>query len=132
MSESPSNLIKSEYDLSNAQEEILYSKLKEQDDLDDSNTEVNKSAMSTSSSSSSIGQPIYKIIQNSTQLSDQLNKDDTTIHILNGFKKLRDQLLKTHTLAREANSISKELGLNLSFSVTLHTPARNLTPNHKV
>jgi hypothetical protein len=59
-------------------------------------------------------------------------KDDTTIHILNGFEKLRDQLLKAHTLAREANSISKELGLNLRFSFTLHTPARNLTSNHKL
>ena len=124
---------RSEFDLIRAQEEILLSKLKEIDESDLMNTDeadlTNKSLMSTSSSSSSLGQPIYDIIQNSTNLN---SNDDHTQQIVNGYKRLRDQLVKTHSLTREANSISKEFGLNLRFTVTLNTPAKNLTPNHKV
>jgi hypothetical protein len=98
----------------------------------DSAMNSNQSAMSTSSSSSSIGQPIYKIIQNSTLLDSRLDADETNIQIMHGFKKLRDQLIVSHSLAREANSICKELGVCLRFSVTFYTPARNLTPMHKV
>ena len=133
------HLARSEYDLSSAQEEILYSKLKELDDSEaglleaDSAMNSNQSAMSTSSSSSSIGQPIYKIIRNSTLLdSGTIDSDEANIQIMHGFKKLRDQLIVSHSLAREANSICKELDVCLRFSVTLYTPARNLTPTHKV
>jgi hypothetical protein len=119
--------------LSSVQEEILYSKLKETDDLDTSGCEENSANMSTSSSSSSIGQPIYNLIQNSKLLNiTQKMETNYNIQVTNGFRKLRDQLLVAHSLAREANSICKELDMNLRFSVTLHTPARNLTPNHKV
>jgi kinesin family protein 13 len=128
----------SEYDLIRAQEEILFSKLKDLDESevtsDDASNENlnNKSLMSTSSSSSSssIGQPVYEIIQNSAILN--ANDEHVQQQILLGYKRLRNQLVKTHSLAREANSIARELNLSLRFTVTLHTPAKNLTPNHKV
>jgi len=132
------HLTRSEYDLSSAQEEILFSKLKQLDDSEaffqeaDSAMNSNQSAMSTSSSSSSIGQPIYKIIQNSTLLDSRIDSDETNTQIMHGFKKLRDQLIVSHSLVREANSICKELSVCLRFSVTLYTPPRNLTPTHKV
>lgn len=49
-----------------------------------------------------------------------------------GLITLREQLLHANSLIREANSICKEMNLDLRFSVTLKIPAKNLTPNRKV
>ena len=44
---------------------------------------------------------------------------------------LREDIVRTNTLAREANVLAKELCKQTSFSVTLQIPPANLSPNRK-
>lgn len=61
-----------------------------------------------------------------------MKEDYTVIQTRKGLITLREQLLHANSLIREANSICKEMNLDLRFSVTLRIPAKNLTPNRKV
>ncbi|XP_033100140.1 kinesin-like protein KIF13A isoform X3 [Anneissia japonica] len=45
--------------------------------------------------------------------------------------KLKEDVLKANSLAREANFLSEEMGKHTEFHVTLQIPAANLTPNRK-
>lgn len=84
----------------------------------------------------------------SSSISKSLNKSETTdsginanmsssaklrdLHFRNGLKKLKDKLLKAHSLCRDANSLCIEMNKLIRFSVTLQIPAYNLTPNREV
>ena len=57
---------------------------------------------------------------------------ESELNFRQGLDKLREQLLRANTLAREANSICKEISKPFRFGVTLQIPAHNLTAKHKV
>ena len=48
-----------------------------------------------------------------------------------GLAKLREDIVRANVLVREANVLSKEMGREIKFSVTLQIPAHNLTPNRR-
>ena len=48
------------------------------------------------------------------------------------LKALRTQLIKAQAMADEANLLSTEMKRDTRFTVTLHIPARNLTPYRRV
>lgn len=45
--------------------------------------------------------------------------------------RLKEDVLKANSLAREANVLAKELGKSVEFGVTLQIPAANLTPHRR-
>ena len=55
-------------------------------------------------------------------------RDDT---FKRGLAKLREDIVRANVLVREANFLSKEMGREIKFSVTLQIPAHNLTPNRR-
>ena len=79
------------------------------------------SRLSNSSSSSSL-----------SRYNSEMIISENELNFRKGLDKLREQLLRSNSLAREANSICKEINKPFRFGVTLQIPAHNLTPNHKV
>ena len=106
-----------------------------------SDANMNFSFMSkSSSSSSSLGRSFYKIVQNNTNDLNKLNgrglEDNEADEFLahqrqKRLRKLREMLLRANSLAREANSLCKEMGTKIRFTVSLRIPAYNLTPCRK-
>lgn len=46
--------------------------------------------------------------------------------------KLREEVVKSNALVREANFLAQEMGKQTEFHVTLQIPAANLSPNRRV
>ncbi len=137
---------KSLTDFRHAQEEILLSKVLNQYEGSDSGDALytNKTPQSSDSideHSVNLEYAVKKFERSYTSnlrgfLSSSSSfsslEDYTATQTRKGLKTLREQLLNANSLAREANSICKELNESLRFSVTLRIPAKNLMPNRKV
>lgn len=130
-------------DFKYAQEEILLSKIVNNTDEDayhiySDNTQ--QSSDSIDENSVNLEYAVKKIEQNystnswdfmSTSSSVSSLEDYASVQTRKGLLMLREQLLHANSLAREANSICKEINEKIRFSVTLRIPAKNLMPNRK-
>ena len=100
-------------------------------------TNLEHSMLSTSSSTSSLGTASKasssKTFQNQTN--DSIKQKSYSIlndlKFRKGLQNLREKLLRANSLAREANSLCKELNRPLKFRTTLQIPPLNLTLNRK-
>jgi kinesin family protein 13 len=100
-------------------------------------TNLDHSMLSNSSSTSSLGMTNRNSSSKSFQNQTNDSNRQKSYSILNdlkfrkGLQTLREKLLRANSLAREANSLCKELNRPLKFRTTLQIPPTNLTPNRK-
>jgi kinesin family protein 13 len=97
------------------------------------NLDVTSSLMlSTTCSSNSSSANGSKISTPNTNIKPANKSFVNDLQFRKGLQKLREKLLRANSLAREANSLCKEMNKPLKFRVTLQIPAANLTPNRRV
>jgi len=89
------------------------------------------SPMSPSSSYSSLDLRGDRSLRGSTTPRSERWAQEKDEQFRRSLAQLREDIVRTNTLAREANVLAQELCKQTSFSVTLQIPPANLSPNRK-
>lgn len=87
--------------------------------------------MSPSSSYSSLDLRGDRSLRGSTTPRSERWAQEKDEQFRRSLAQLREDIVRTNTLAREANVLAQELCKQTSFSVTLQIPPANLSPNRK-